>query len=85
MASVFDPRDKALLAWLALLLPRQELIARLAVRGLCDRCRDDRAWRARVDELMPRFGNKAAKIGVLLREAERLERDLVTSLLGGER
>jgi len=34
---------------------RQELVYRLAIRGICPRCRGDRAFSRRTDELTTKF------------------------------
>jgi len=59
LPSLHDPRDPELLGWLGSLPERQELIARLAVRGLCERCRGDRAWQARIEALKARHATSA--------------------------
>ena len=66
-----DPREvDALVANLA---PRQELVYRLALRGLCDRCRGDRAFEQRTEELMLGFGRD---LSAVLAEAAQLSRKL---------
>jgi hypothetical protein len=37
------------------LVPRQELVYRLAIRGICPKCRDDWAFNQRTDALASRF------------------------------
>ena len=49
----FNPRE--IDAFVAKLDPRRELVYRLAVRDLCDRCRCDRKFKQRTEELMQRF------------------------------
>jgi hypothetical protein len=49
--------------------PRQELVYRLAVRGLCARCCGDRAFRQRTDALLARF---QSEFPAVLREAAAL-------------
>jgi hypothetical protein len=50
--------------------PRQELVYRLAVRGLCARCYyDDLAFRQRTDALLARF---QSEFPAVLREAAAL-------------
>ena len=66
-----DPREvDALVATLA---PRQELVYRLALRGLCDRCRGDRVFEQRTEELMLGFGRD---LSAVLAEAAQLSRKL---------
>jgi hypothetical protein len=67
----FDPREVD--AYVAKLNPRRELVYRLAIRGLCNRCRGDRRFKARTEELMAKFKDD---LGAVLTEAGQLERDL---------
>jgi hypothetical protein len=66
-----DPREVN--EYVAKLDPRRELVYRLALRGLCDRCRSDDAFTQRTDELTLRFKDD---LGAVLSEAARLSRDL---------
>jgi hypothetical protein len=63
-----DPRCAELEAWLASLPPRTELTYRLALRGLSEYCRGDRAWRARIDELLRQYGNTTSKLAAVMRD-----------------
>jgi hypothetical protein len=56
---------------------RQALVYRLACHSLCARCRDDRAFRRRTDELLAKFQNE---LPAILREAAALERELAESV-----
>jgi hypothetical protein len=69
-----DPREAD--AFVRGMEPRQELIYRLAVRGLCPRCRGDRQFRARTEELVFEFRKD---IGAVLREADALAAELTAS------
>lgn len=53
--------------------PRQELVYRLALRGLSDRCRGDRAFTERTDALM---AEHSADLAAVLAEAAQLARKL---------
>jgi hypothetical protein len=59
--------------------PRQELVYRLAIRGLCARCRGDRAFRQRTDELMAKFRKD---LPAVLAESRKLADELVASASG---
>ena len=48
-----DPREAD--AFVRGLDARQELVYRLAIRSICPRCRGDRAFNRRTDELTARF------------------------------
>jgi hypothetical protein len=48
-----DPREAD--AFVRGLDARQELVYRLAIRGICPRCRGDRAFSRRIDELTSQF------------------------------
>jgi hypothetical protein len=54
---------------------RAELVYRLALRGLSDRCRGDRQFRDRTEVLMARFRKYLPQ---LLKEAEKLSAELVS-------
>jgi hypothetical protein len=62
----FDPREVD--DYVRKLDPRRELVYRLAIRGLCDRCRGDRAFKARTEELMARYKDD---LGAVLADAGR--------------
>jgi hypothetical protein len=47
----FDPREVD--SYVSKLDPHQKLVYRLAIRGLCDRCRGDRAFKVRTEQLVP--------------------------------
>lgn len=57
------------MAWLKSLGPEQELIARLALRDVCDRCGDDPAFKQRTDELLA--GTDPRRLVHILRAAAR--------------
>jgi hypothetical protein len=59
--------------------PRQELVYRLAVRGLCPRCRGDRVFRQRTDDLVERFRKD---LPAVLKEADKLSAELTASVSG---
>ena len=67
-----DPREVD--GYLAGLPPRRELVYRLAIRGLCSRCRDNRRFEGRTEELMQRF---AAELREALAESALLEWELM--------
>ena len=56
-----------------LLHPRRELVYRLAIRGLCTRCRVDRAFTTRTHALLERHLDELAE---LLSEAKALAAEL---------
>jgi hypothetical protein len=58
---------------------RQQLIYRLAVRGLCARCRGDRVFTARTDALIEQFRKD---LPAALREARKLGEELAASAAG---
>jgi hypothetical protein len=58
---------------------RQQLIYRLAVRGLCPRCRGDRVFRQRTDALVERFRKD---LPAALNEADKLSAELTASVSG---
>jgi hypothetical protein len=59
--------------------PRQELVYRLAIRGLCERCRGDRTFRQRTDALIEQFRKD---LPTVLREAKKLGEELAASATG---
>jgi hypothetical protein len=58
---------------------RQQLVYRLAVRGLCERCRGDRTFRQRTDALIEQFRKD---LPTVLREAKKLGEELAASATG---
>jgi hypothetical protein len=58
------------------LAPRQELIYRLAVRRLSTRCRGDRQFRHRIDELLMSFPHD---LPAILKEATQLGDELAAA------
>jgi hypothetical protein len=58
---------------------RQQLVYRLAVRGLCARCRGDRTFRQRTDALIERFRKD---LPALLSEANKLDEELTAAVAG---
>jgi hypothetical protein len=70
-----DPREAD--AFVRGMPPRQELVYRLAVRGLCQRCRGDRQFRRRTDELLSRFLDD---LPAVMKEAAALEAELAGSV-----
>ena len=70
-----DPREiDAFVRWMS---PRQELVYRLAVRDVCDRCRGDRLFMKRTDALIFEFRRNLAAV---LREANQLSAELRTTV-----
>ena len=67
----FDPREVD--GYVSKLDPRRELVYRLAIRGLCNRCRGDRAFQDRTSTLMLKFGSE---LDAVLREAGELKQEL---------
>jgi hypothetical protein len=67
----FNPRE--IDAFVAKLDPRRELVYRIAIRDLCDRCRCDRKFKQRTEELMQRF---RGELSAVLAEADKLTADL---------
>jgi hypothetical protein len=72
-----DPREVE--EFLRPLPARQQLVYRLAVRGLCVRRRGDRQFKARTDALVERFRKE---LPAVLREAKKLGEELVESVKG---
>ncbi len=70
-----DPGEVTIL--LRGLPPRQELVYRLAVRGLSERCRGDRQFRARTDALIEQFRKDLPDV---LKEANALSSELTASV-----
>ena len=58
---------------------RQQLVYRLAVRGLCARCRGDRQFGQRTDALAEQFRKE---LPAVLREADKLSEELTASAVG---
>jgi hypothetical protein len=58
---------------------RQQLVYRLAVRGLCACCRGDRAFTKRTDALIEQFRKG---LPAVLREAKKLSAELTASVAG---
>ena len=67
----FNPRE--IDALVAKLNPRREFVYRIAIRDLCDRCRCDRKFMQRTEELMQRFNSE---LSAVLAEAGKLTADL---------
>jgi hypothetical protein len=78
MALDLDPREVD--RFVRPMSPRQELIYRLvyrlAIRGLCERCRGDRQCRQRTDALIARLREE---LPALLRDADRLAEEMTTA------
>jgi hypothetical protein len=53
--------------------PRSELVYRIAIRDCCDRCRCDRKFKQRTEELMQRFNGELNEV---LTDAGKLAADL---------
>jgi hypothetical protein len=58
---------------------RQQLVYRLAVRGLCERCCGDRQFTKRTDALLERFRKE---LPAVLKEANKLGEELKASVAG---
>jgi len=67
----FNPHE--IDAFVARLDPRRELVYRIAIRDLCDRCRCDRKFKQRTEDLMQRF---RGELSAVLAEASKLTADL---------
>jgi hypothetical protein len=72
-----DPRE--LENFVRPLPARQQLVYRLAVRGLCERCRGDRVFRQRTDALVEQFRKE---LPAVLKEAAKLGEELAASVAG---
>jgi len=59
--------------------PRQELVYRLAIRGLSERCGGDQRFRQRTDALVEQFRKE---LPAVLREAAKLGEEMTTSVAG---
>lgn len=73
-----DPRQPAVIAWLLEQKPEDELAARMAMRAVFRRCRDDPAWSARIEELSAKAAPNAKLLARILCEASRIE-----AMIGG--
>jgi hypothetical protein len=71
-----DPREVE--DFIRPLPPRQQLVYRLAIRGLCARSRGNRAFMARTDALVAQFHKE---LPAVLREADALSAELKASLI----
>jgi hypothetical protein len=72
-----DPREAE--EFVRRLPARQQLVYRLAVRGLCARCRGDRVFRQRTEALIERFRKD---LPAVLSEANKLGEELTASVSG---
>jgi hypothetical protein len=72
-----DPREAE--EFVRPLPARQQLVYRLAVRGLCERCRGDRTFRQRTDALIEPFRKELPAVP---REAGKLGEELAASATG---
>jgi hypothetical protein len=72
--SALDPRQPALLEWIASLPPEAELVMRMAMREAFDRCRGDRSWNGRIDELMAELDPDEEQIARILHECDKTVR-----------
>ena len=70
-----DPREAD--AFVRGMAPRQELVYRLAIRGMCARCRGDRQFTQRTDALIEQFRKE---LPAVLREANKLGEELTTAV-----
>jgi hypothetical protein len=84
--SDLDPRSPEIVALLQGLDPETELVARLALCGICPKCRQDSAWRKRMDELLARVPLNKIELADILRKAGEMEmklrEDLAQQLAG---
>jgi hypothetical protein len=69
-----DPRQPILLEWIASLPPEAELVMRMAMREAFDRCRGDRSWNRRIDELMAALDPDDEQIARILDECDKTVR-----------
>lgn len=77
MAMRFDPRDGELLMFLGGLEPEAELVARLAIGGLSNRCRLDAAWAERTEALRVKIvGNDEDKLARIMRAAHEMAEEM---------
>ena len=72
-----NPRDPTLLAWLAEQERETELAMRMAMRAISERCRGDRAWKNRIDELTAEVAPDADSLSRVLRRSRRIEKTLL--------
>jgi hypothetical protein len=70
-----DPREVE--EFIRPLPARQQLVYRLAVRGLCARCRGDRVFRQRTDTLIEQYRKD---LPAVLKEADALSAELTASM-----
>jgi hypothetical protein len=70
-----DPREAD--AFVRGMAPRQELVYRLAIRGICLRCRGDRQFTKRTDALIDQFRKD---LPAVLRDANKLADELTAAV-----
>jgi len=78
-----DPRSPEVLKLLRGLDPAQELVARMALNGLCPRCRGDRTWRQRVQELQETTCRNDDDLARIMTRSREFERELRGALTEG--
>ena len=77
MVMRFDPRNAELLLFLGGLKPEAELVARLAIGGLSNRCRLNGAWAARTEALRVKIvGNDEDKLTRIMRAAHDMAEEM---------
>ena len=69
-----DPREAE--EFVRPLPARQQLVYRLAIRGICARCRGDRTFQARTEALADRF---RAELPAIVTEAAKLADELTAA------
>ena len=57
--------------------PRRELVSRLVCRSLCAKCRDDRLFRRRTDDLIAGLRDE---LPAIRRDAAKLEAELTAAV-----
>jgi hypothetical protein len=67
----FDSRQPEVLEWVSSLRPEAELVMRMALREVFARCRDDRGWTARIDELMAELDPDEETLSRILLECDK--------------
>jgi hypothetical protein len=79
-----DPRHPQVMALLADLDAEAELVARMALAGLCPKCRGDGAWKARTEELRSAIIRSTDDLARVLARSREFEANLREALDEGD-
>jgi hypothetical protein len=81
VSDVPDPRGPAIEKWLRSVEPRRELVVRYAMRSHFAQVRGDRAFSARIDDLVARLTPDETQLAMVLADAVEVAKD-VEELIG---